>query len=585
MFILPREIMERIQSRLAFLYGAERASRLTERLALLASRYEVCGLGCNDRDKPVWDQGDTLLITYADMVKSAGEPPLRTLYRFLSRHLKGVISDVHILPFYPSSSDEGFAVIDFRAIDPRYGGWDDMHALGRDFRLMFDLVINHASTQSKWFEHFQSGVAPERDYFIVLDPDTDLSSVVRPRANPLLTPVDTPRDRKWVWTTYSADQADLNFANQDVLFEFLDILLFYVFNGGRMIRLDAIAYLWKELGTSCINLPQTHEVVKLLRDILEMLAPRCILLTATNLPQSANVSYFGDGDEAHMVYQYSLPPLLLHALYTGSSEYLAQWARTLPEPPPGCSFVNFTASHDGIGVRPLEGLVPEEGVRELVDNVTRRGGKVSYRISDSGEETPYELNITYFDALAEPGHTDTDLHINRFLCSQTVMLALRGIPAVYFHSLTATHNDYGTAEHSGHARDINRSRWTEDKLDAQLNDPATTTHRVFHEYLRRLKLRGAHPAFHPEARQRILNTGKALFGVERVAPSGEERIIAVANLSSRAQKLKGKLVNPNDAQGTWRELIHGFETQITATTSLDLAPYDTLWLVEPGGET
>jgi len=121
----------------------------------------------------------------------------------------------------------------------------------------------------------------------------------------------------------------------------------------RIARLDAVAFLWKELGTNCLHLPETHELVKLFRDVCEIVAPRAIILTETNVPHAENVSYFGQGDEAHMVYQFSLPPLLLHAFITGNGQYLTHWASGLEPPPAGCTFFNFTASHDGVGVRPF----------------------------------------------------------------------------------------------------------------------------------------------------------------------------------------------------------------------------------------
>ncbi len=585
MKVLPVEIMRRICARLQRLYGAKAAPRLAERLELLTDRYNLGGTCPLPGAGPLWDQGDALLITYADMVKAPQEPPLATLHRFLESRLRGALSGVHILPFFPYSSDEGFSVIDYRKVDEALGSWEDIHRIAGEFKLMFDLVLNHASRNSAWFANFQAGIAPERDYFIVSDPEADLSAVVRPRTSPLLTPIQTPHGEKWVWTTFSPDQIDLNFANPDVLFEFLDILLLYIQNGARIIRLDAIAYLWKEPGTPCINLPQTHEVVKLLRDVVDMLAPGTLLLTETNLPHEQNISYFGAGDEAHMVYQFSLPPLLLHALYTGNTRYLQAWASGLSAPPPGCTYLNFTASHDGIGVRPLEGLVPAEEIQQVVDNVRHRGGLVSTRSTADGQESPYELNITYFDALGEPGHADTERHIARFLCSQTVMLSLRGIPAVYFHSLTATHNDHVGVDRSGQARAINRRRWEEHELNALLEDPAGATSRVFHAYTRLLRIRSEHRAFHPDGAQRVLDLDEGLFGLARSAPDESETIFAVFNMTGEMRSLDTTRLLPEgisqDDDGSWTELIEEQAVEVRPDGSLELRPYETLWLLQP----
>ncbi|HFD80951.1 MAG TPA: alpha-amylase [Gammaproteobacteria bacterium] len=581
MRILTEKSIYRIRERLGELYGEDNAPRLAQRFSVLADRYARALRARYQPDKPLWDEQDVLLITYGDMVHTAGEPPLLTLRRFLAQRLKDCVRIVHILPFFPYSSDEGFSVIDYRQVDPALGTWHDIQTIGQDFDLMFDLVLNHASSQSEWFRHFSNGIAPYRDYFIVVEPDTDLGSVVRPRTSPLLTPTQTPSGERHVWTTFSADQVDLNFHSDDVLFEFLDILLLYIQNGARIIRLDAIAYLWKEIGTSCINLPQTHEVVKLLRDVLDVLAPDVLLLTETNLPHEQNISYFGQGDEARMVYQFSLPPLLLHALYAGTTRYLSAWAAALADPPPGCCFLNFTASHDGIGVRPLEGLVPENEVERMVHGVRQRGGHVSSYTAADGREVPYELNITWYAALSDPDHPDSDEHIARFLCSQAVMLALKGIPAVYFHSLTACPNDEAGVKRSGHPRSINRKRWNAGELNALLDNPNTPTARVFAEYGRLLRLRARHPAFHPDGPQRVLELPDGVFAIERVSPDGSERILCLSNLTAVEQAIEAAGLDGEPADVGWHDLITGESIAADADGGFRLRPYQTLWLTTP----
>jgi glycosidase len=578
MHILPSHIMERIGRRLATLYGDAPKQRLLERIALLAGRYGVGVCPGEDCSKPLWDEGDTILITYGDMVRCAGERPLRTLHRFLDKYLRGIVSGVHILPFFPSSSDDGFAVMDFRQVDPSLGNWDDIRGIGEDYTLMSDLVLNHASAQSAWFRRFVNGIAPERDYFIRIEPETDLSAVVRPRSLPLLTPAQTPMGECWVWTTFSADQVDLNFANPDVLFEMLDILLLYVHQGARIIRLDAIAYLWKIPGASCIHLPQTHEVVKLLRDVLEMLAPGVILLTETNVPQSENISYFGAADEARMVYQFSLPPLLLHALHSGQSRYLRQWVEALPAPPAGCTYFNFTASHDGIGMRPLEGLLPAAEFDGLVTAMRQRGAQVSTRRKADGSDSPYELNITYFDALSDPGQAESDMHLARFFCSQTIMLSLQGIPGIYFNSLIGGRNDTVGMESSGRARSINRQKWDEASLVQQLDDSGGIMQRLFNEYLRRIRLRSSCKAFHPDAGQRILPCAEGVFALLRTAVDGSERLLLLANLTAEPLQQSTAEVLASFSQSFWHELIQDQQIDGGSLDSLRLAPYQTLWL-------
>jgi sucrose phosphorylase len=581
MIVFPRHLVDQVRTRFERLYGSDRTPLLLERLGALAGRFGLDIAWRNERRPTRWDEGDSILITYGDMVRAEGEKPLQTLNRFATRFLKDAVRGIHILPFFPSSSDDGFSVIDYRVVDEALGEWGDVEAIGEHFDLMFDLVLNHVSSQSTWFRHFQTGIAPERHYFFFMEPEVDLSAVVRPRTSPLLTLTQTPCGERYVWTTFSADQVDLDFSNPDVLFEFLEILLSYATHGARIIRLDAIAYLWKEVGTPCINLPQTHEVVKLLRDVLEGLSPRTLLLTETNLPHDQNVSYFGDGDEAHMVYQFSLPPLLLHALQTGNSSYLTTWARDLDDPPPGCTFLNFTASHDGIGVRPLEGIVPDEELFDLVERVEKLGGRVSSRTGNDGRARPYELNITWFDAMGDPMIQDEATQIARFLCSQAIALALRGIPGIYFHSLTAGRNDYSGVQQTGHPRAINRGRWSEVQLNDLLSDRTSVTSRVYREYRRLLVLRAAYPAFHPDVPQRVLDLDNGLFGIERLATDGSERVISVHNLTNAAREIDICGLNsdggavPNEYQ--WIDIVAD-EIVDGADGSLALAPYQTRWL-------
>jgi sucrose phosphorylase len=578
MWVVERAVFHRLQDRLARLYGEQNLPRLLSRLELLAGRY---GVGRCPPEEPcagLWDQRDAVLIAYGDMVSREDEPPLQTLQRFVQRHLEDAVSAVHVLPFFPSSSDDGFSVKDYRQVDPALGDWGQIQSLGQRYRLMVDLVINHVSAQGAWFRSYSNGVAPARDFFIEVEPDTDLTAVTRPRTHPLLRPVQTPYGERFVWATFSHDQIDLDFRNPDVLFELMDVLLFYVHRGARIIRLDAIAYLWKEIGTSCIHLPQTHQVVKLLRDLLELLAPGVILLTETNVPHAENVSYFGDGDEAQMVYQFSLPPLLLHALETGRSRYLSAWAAALEPPPAGCTYFNFTACHDGIGVRPLEGLLPEAELQDLAQRMEQKGGRVSRRTSADGSETPYELNITYFDALSFPGRRDNDLCVARFLCSQTLMISLQGIPGIYFNSLIGAPNWLVGVEQTGRARTINRRKWGEGELEGLLEDRSDPARRILPAYVRRLQIRAAHPAFHPDGPQQALKLPQAFFGVKRTAPDGSEKILVLANLTTDPQRLGTARLEKGFRQTAWHELIGAWRAQGADLPSLELAPYQVLWL-------
>ncbi len=583
MKILASEQMDRIRVRLERLYGAERTPRLVSRLALLAGRYQcpadLCPGGVSKRPVNGWSQRDAFLMTYGDMIRARGERPLVTLRRFIDEHLEHALPDLHILPFFPYSSDDGFAIIDHRAVNDQLGSWEDVDALAQRYRLMFDLVVNHVSRQSSWFKHYVNGIAPYRHYFVSIASDADLSAVVRPRSSPLYTTAQTRRGERHLWTTFSADEPDLRWSNCDVLFEFLDILLYYVSRGARIIRLNAVAYLWKELDTASIDLPQTHEVVKLLRDVLDMLAPGTLLVADSSMLTSEDRSYLGEGDEAHLVYQSSLPALLLHALHRGTSRYLKRWLRSLAPAPAGCSFLNFTASHDGIGIAPLDGLIPDAHLEDLVTAIEERGGYVSTRTGQDGLEQPHELNISYFDALSDPGEPRSATQVARFMCSQSIMLALQGIPVVYFHSLTATHNDQEGVNGTGQVRAINRSRWDERQLVERLGNPRTPTARVFHAYIRLLKLRGEHPSFHPDGAQRVLDLNDGLFGIERTSPDGGETVLAISNLTASTKKLQldDSIVHAFRSH-QWEELITGKPSTGAGARIWQLAPYESVWL-------
>ena len=276
---------------LVFLYGQEQARPVLERLTSALDQFRVAYPEFSvPSPAGKISEKDVILITYGDMVSGEDEQPLETLGNFLKESLGEVVRAVHILPFYPFSSDDGFSVIDYRKVNSKFGDWEHIGKLNKDFRLMFDAVINHCSSQSPMFQGFLRGGPEFAEFFTVVEPGTDLTRVFRPRATPVVTPFKTSEGEKLVWTTFSADQVDLNFKNPDVLLEIVSILLFYVAHGAEFIRFDAVTYVWKDLGTNCINLPQTHRLVQLMRSIMEQVAPNVVIITETNVPHKDNVA-------------------------------------------------------------------------------------------------------------------------------------------------------------------------------------------------------------------------------------------------------------------------------------------------------
>ena len=575
---IDSETIASMQGRLKTLYGNE-ADACFARILKLIEDYAA---RIPAKERINWDQRDVVLITYGDQLSCSNQSPLKTMSEFLVKHrLNEVIRTVHLLPFFPYSSDDGFSVIDYRIVDPNLGTWDDVKELAQQFDLMFDLVLNHTSSRGQWFQEYLAGHNPYAKYFIEADPSVDVSGVTRPRSTPLLTPVETNRGQRHVWTTFSADQVDLNFSNPDVLIEMIDIFLCYIEQGARIIRLDAIAYLWKRIGTPCIHLLETHEVVKLLRDLIGVVAPHVLILTETNVPHAENISYFGEGDEAQMVYQFSLPPLLMDAMLSQDARPLTQWLSALDPAPPGSTFFNFAASHDGIGVRPLEGLISSDRMSALVDNVRARGGVVSTRRQSDGTDVPYELNVSYVSALGPPtngqaNHSDatTEIHVRRFLTSQGLMLALRGMPAIYFHSLVGTTNDNEGVRQSGQPRRINRRKFAIEELNRQLADTDSLQARIFEGYRHLLKVRIEQPAFHPDAAQEVWPIDEPwLIALMRTSLDGKQRILVLANLSEKKQQLD--LSKRNELQVSVN-LLSG--NPVDSSRIVSLGPYELAWL-------
>lgn len=563
------EAMEQFRQRLERVYDGKTVARLLPELRQLLERYR----GRITPRPAGWTERDALLITYADSILGDAAP-LPTLHRFLREQVGDRLTYVHLLPFYPFTSDDGFAVTDFRAVRPDLGEWADVRALAADYRLVFDGVINHVSASSEYMKGYCAGDPKYAGFFVALDPQTDTSSVLRTRNLPLLHDYETATGKQWLWTTFSRDQVDLNFANPAVLLEILDVLLGYAENGAAMIRLDAIPYLWKQLGTSCAHLPQTHELIKLIRDVFDAVAPHVLLLTETNVPHRENVSYFGDrGDEAQMIYNFSLAPLILWSLHKGDAGVLSSWARGIEWIGERATYLNITATHDGIGMRPAEGILSEPERAELVQLARDHGGDITGKRNADGSISPYELNLNYFDAVNDPRADETEaLQISRFLVSQAIPMALMGIPGIYIHSLLGSRNDHAGVKASGRARSINREQLPLDRLHAGLRDPHSRRARVFSAMQRLLEIRARQTAFHPDARQEILDLGTELFAVSRYNQNTGQRIVALHNITNRRITLLG------EAAGIKAGSIDTLSGEVSDGRTVSLAPYQTCWI-------
>ena len=533
--------------------------------------------------KQLWDESDIAMITYGSTIRSAGEPPLQTLHRFLKQYIGQTIGTVHILPFFPHSSDDGFSVIDYLQVDDALGDWSDIESIAADYRLMGDLVINHGSSKSTWFQQFLSDEAPGRDYYYTAEPAADLGQVVRPRSHPLLTPFRTVAGDRHVWSTFSADQLDFDFTNPDILLEFVAIIAAYISHGVRLFRLDAVAFLWKKAGTPSINLDETHEIIRLLRTLMDHHAETLIIITETNIPNHENLTYFGNQNEAHVIYNFSLPPLLVHALLTGNALYLKRLTRSNPPALTGCTYLNFTASHDGIGLRPTEGVLPQGEVDQMLTAIQEFGGRLSMRRGPGGTEKPYEMNISFFEALQGTLEGADDYQIDRFMAAMAVMLALEGIPAIYIHSLLATPNGYEEVNLTGQNRSINRRQLDYDAISHKLADPDTVEAQVFGRLTGLIEIRKRQPAFHPNAVQFTLALPEGLFGIWRQSPDRKQSVFAVTNVTKGPKMLS--LADINLIAGDiWWDLISG-QGVGDIEGQLSLSPYQTVWISNVGPQS
>lgn len=531
-----------------------------------------------------WDESDIIMITYGDSIIESddgvefglSQKPLKTLLRFVNEYCDSVISHVHILPYFPYSSDDGFSIIDYATVNQSLGDWEDIEAISKQYGLMTDVVINHCSARSQWFQNFckQDGVGS--DYFFTALPSDDLSAVVRPRTSGLLKEVDTANGQKHVWCTFSHDQVDFDFRNPNVLLSFVDIIRLYLDKGTTVFRLDAIAFLWKVAGSPSINLPETHEVVRLLRTLIEHAAPQTIIITETNIPNRENLTYFGNANEAHAIYNFSLPPLLINTLVTGNCRYLKSWMMSMPPAQNGTTYFNFIASHDGIGLRPAEGLLSDTEITELANCMQSFGGKVSWRKTETDQQKPYEMNIALIDALQGTVKGPDQFQLERFICAHAIMLGLEGIPGLYIHSLLGTPNDEDKVKNTGQNRGINRHRWNYNSLIDKLDDKNSMHAKVLSALSMLLRIRRSQPAFHPNATQFTLQLGTQIFGYWRQSMDRQQSIFCISNITDEMQDVRLSDINLIDNK-VWYDLIAEQVIDL-ATDNLTLLPYQTRWI-------
>ena len=538
--------------------------------------FEITPQVKNDDRLENWNESDIFLITYGDSIVTAKDKKLKTLKKFVDEFIKPHFNNIHILPFFPFSSDDGFSIVDYKKVRDDLGSWEDIILLSKDYRVMADIVINHSSKQSEYFREFIRGNKIYKDFFITLDKNEGFETVVRPRSSDLFQEVEISNKKKYLWCTFSHDQIDLNFKNPDVLLFFIKLIYLYLDQGINVFRLDAVAFLWKEKGTNCLNLPQTHEVVKLIRTILDNYNHNTLLITETNLPNLENLSYFGNGDEANAIYNFTLPPLLLWTLLMGDSTALRKWSMSMPPAKEHTTYFNFIASHDGIGLRPTENILTDQERDTLIEIVKEFGGVISNRKKPDGTETVYELNIALLDAMRGTFKGIDHMQVERFIACHAIMLSLEGIPAFYIHSVLGTTNDYELMKKNSQNRSINRKSWDINEIKNKLLEDKSINNQVYKSIINLIKIRKKQPAFHPNAIQFTFNLGKNFFGIWRQSLDKKQSIFSVTNVTNIFQYLDLTELNLIESEKWW-DLISSKDINDIKST-IALKAYQTVWI-------
>ncbi len=528
-------------------------------------------------NKKIWDESHSVLITYADSIYKNGEATLITLRNLLSNYFGSLSKVVHILPFLKSTSDGGFAVSSYDSLEEKFGSWDDLKSISKNHDLMADLVLNHISSSHPWVQQFIKSQEPGISNVFSPQANLDWSNVVRPRSSSLFSQINTEDGPKKVWTTFGPDQIDLNWHNPKMTLEFLNLIINYLSNGIKWFRLDAVGFIWKESGTTCLHLPKAHSIVKILRVLLNNLYENGVLITETNVPQKENLSYLIPEDEAHMAYNFPLPPLLLEAIITSRADILNSWIFNWPELPDNTTLFNFTASHDGVGLRALEGLMNEKRIKDLLINCEKRGGLVSHRRLSNGDDKPYELNISWWSAMEDSSRDSNRYQFERFILTQLLVMALKGVPAFYLPALLASENDIKNFSMTGQRRDLNREKFKSDNLLSVLNNPESNANKNL-KYLRNaMDVRSELKQFNPCSEMKCLSKDRSDIVVIKRG-KGPNSIFAIHNMTEN--KINYQL-NDNDLPQIL-DNVSNMQDYLASTKynwkNISLEPFQVIWL-------
>lgn len=425
-----------------------------------------------------------ILITYPD---SLGQN-IRELRELLNRHFAKALGGVHLLPFFPSSGDRGFAPLCYDRVDAAFGTWDDIEALAKDYALTVDFMINHISAESAYYRDFlkKKDESPYAGYFLRCkdfwrpgEPTQEQVERIykrKPRA-PFITSRFADGSEEEVWCTFSEQQIDFDCFSPSCRTFIADNLIALTKRGAKTIRLDAFAYAAKKRDTSCFFIePEVWDLLDFCRDTLKPYGANVLPEIHEHYTLQLKLS-----DHGYAAYDFALPMLLLHALYYGGAQYLKHWLELCPRK-------QYTTldTHDGIGVVDVRGLLPDDEIERTEHDIFRYGANVK-RIYNSAEYNNldvYQINCTYYSALGDDDH--------KYLIARAVQFFAPGTPMVYYVGLLAGWNDIDLLEQTKEGRNINRHYYTADEVAKELRRPVTK------KLLELMEFRNTHPAFDGE---------------------------------------------------------------------------------------
>jgi sucrose phosphorylase len=431
------------------------------------------------------------LICYADRLGGT----LQGLRELLAGPFAGLFGGVHVLPFFHpiDGADAGFDPIDHTQVDPRLGSWKDVQALAGDVEVMADVIVNHVSSRSPQFQDFSARgkASPFDGMFLTLDAvfpggatERELLAIYRPRPGlPFTSMTLADGSRRVLWTTFTAEQVDIDVQHPEGARYLDSILAILAKSGVRIIRLDAVGYAIKRAGQSCFMMPETFAFI---RDFSARAAAQGLEVLVeihSHYEQQLRIA-----SQVDRVYDFALPPLVLHAFFKGTARHLKHWIAIRP-----VNALTVLDTHDGIGVIDAAadaadpaahpGLLPDADIDSLVETIHRNSHGESLRATGAAASNLdlYQVNCTFHDAMARD-----DL---RYLLARAIQFFLPGIPQVYYVGLLAGRNDMELLARTHTGRDINRRHYTRGDIDEAMRRP------VVQDLFALMKLRNTHPAF------------------------------------------------------------------------------------------